>query len=97
MERYYVYLIANKKGGKIYAGSTNDLRRRISEHKNNSIDGFTKNSGIHNLVYYEEHDDIHKAVTRERQIKKWERAWKIELIEKFNSEWKDLYSDLINS
>jgi len=96
MERYYVYLIADKKDGKIYAGVTNDLRRRISEHKNNSIDGFTKNSGIHNLVYYEEHDDIHKAITRERQIKKWKRKWKIELVEKFNPEWRDLYFDLIN-
>ena len=94
MERYYVYLLANKKDGDIYIGVTDDLLRRISEHKNNSIDGFTKNSGIHNLVYYKEQDNIHKAITREKQIKRWKREWKVKLIEEFNPEWRDLYFDL---
>jgi putative endonuclease len=96
MKRYFVYIVADKKDGELYAGSTDDLRRRISEHKNGSVDGYTKNSGIHNLVYYEEYDSIDKAITRERQIKKWNREWKIRLIEKFNPEWRDLYFDLFN-
>ena len=94
--RYYVYILANKKDGDIYIGSTGDLFSRVGEHKSSTIDGFTRNSGIHNLVYYEEYDDIHKAITRERQIKKWKREWKVKLIEKSNSEWRDLYFDLIN-
>jgi putative endonuclease len=96
MQRYYVYLVTNKKGGNIYAGSTDDLIRRVGEHKNKSIDGYAKNRGVHILVYYEEQDDIDKAITRERQIKKWNREWKIKLIEKSNPEWRDLYFDLIN-
>jgi putative endonuclease len=95
MERYFVYITANKKGGSIYVGSTSDLIRRISKHKSNRSDNYTKNSGIHNLVYYEEHKSLKEAIKRERQIKKWKREWKIELIEKFNPGWKDLYFDLI--
>jgi putative endonuclease len=92
--KYYVYILADKKDGNIYVGRTNDLINRTSEHKSDIISNYTKNTGIHNLVYYEEYDEIHKAVTRERQIKKWKREWKIKLIEKSNPEWKDLYTEL---
>jgi putative endonuclease len=82
MNHFYVYILANRKDGDIYTGFTNDLASRVSEHKSGIIEGFTKDNGIHNLVYYEEHDDIHKAAIREKQIKKWYRKWKINLIEK---------------
>jgi putative endonuclease len=94
MERYFVYITANGKRGKLYAGSTDDLIRRIGEHKSNRSNNYTKNSGIHILVYYEEHKSLQEAIKRERQIKKWKREWKINLIEKSNPEWKDLYSDI---
>jgi putative endonuclease len=94
MEQYFVYITANKKQGDIYVGSTSDLIRRIGEHKSKRSDNYTKNSGIHNLVYYEEHKSLDDAIRRERQIKRWKREWKINLIEKFNHEWKDLYPDL---
>ena len=94
MKRYYIYILASKRNGALYIGVTNDLIGRVSEHKNNSIDGFTKSRGIHTLVYYEEFDDIRKAIAREKQLKKWPRQWKIRLIEKDNLEWKDLYPDL---
>ena len=97
MEKYYVYILANKKDGDIYIGSTRDLISRISEHKSNIISGFTRNTGIHNLVYYEEYDNIHKAVERERRMKKWRRQWKISLIEKSNPEWGDLYKGLLQN
>jgi len=96
MKQYYVYMLANKKDGVLYIGVTGSLVRRVCEHKNNIIDGFTKKRGVHNLVYYEEYDNVHKAITREKQMKKWEREWKIGLIEKFNLEWRDLYFDLIH-
>jgi putative endonuclease len=96
MIRYYLYILADKKDGDIYIGSTSDLIGRVGEHKSNIFGGFTKNTSIHNLVYYEEHNDIRKAATREKQIKKWKREWKVELIVKFNPGWKDLYFDLIN-
>ncbi len=94
MKRYYIYILASKRNGALYIGVTNNLIGRVSEHKNNSIDGFTKSRGIHTLVYYEEFDDIRKAIAREKQLKKWPRQWKIRLIEKDNLEWKDLYPDL---
>jgi putative endonuclease len=94
MKRYYVYLIADKKDGNIYAGSTSDLIGRVGEHKSNIFVGFTKNTDIHILVYYEEHNSLQEAVTRERQIKRWKREWKIKLIEKSNPEWNDLYNEL---
>ncbi len=96
MKRYYVYLLASKKNGALYIGVTNDLISRVCEHKNNNIDGFTKNRGIHNLVYFEEYDNIYKAITREKRMKKWNREWKVRLIEESNSQWRDLYPDLIH-
>ncbi len=96
MKQYYLYILASKKNGTLYIGITNDLVRRIYEHKNNLIDGFTKKYNVHNLVYYEESPDAISAITREKQMKKWKRQWKIELIEKVNPEWKDLYGEIIN-
>ena len=94
MEQFYVYLLASKRNGTLYIGVTNDLIKRTWEHKNNIIEGFTKKYNVHNLVYYEVTNDINSAITREKQMKKWNRQWKIELIEKRNPEWRDLYYDL---
>ena len=95
MNSYYVYIIASKRNGTLYTGVTNDLVRRVHEHKNDKIYGFTKRYQVHDLVYYEPHDDIIAAITREKQIKTWQRQWKIELITKDNPTWEDLYEDLI--
>ena len=92
--KYYVYISADKKDGNLYVGRTNDLINRISEHKSFIISNYTKNKGIHILVYYEEHKSLEDAIKRERQIKRWKREWKIKLIEGFNPEWNDLYSDI---
>jgi putative endonuclease len=92
--QYYVYLLASKRNGTLYIGVTSDLIKRVHEHKNNLVEGFTKKYNIHNLVYFETTEDINSAIVREKQIKKWKRAWKIELIEKNNPEWRDLYIDL---
>ena len=96
MNQYYLYILASIKNGTLYIGVTNNLLRRISEHKNDSVDGFTKKYKIHKLVYYEEINDIKVAIQREKQVKKWESQWKINLIEKNNPEWKDLYYDLLS-
>ena len=93
--RYYVYILASKRNGTLYIGVTSNLIKRIYEHKNNSIEGFTKKYNIHNLVYYEITEDVNSAIAREKQLKIWKRNWKIELIEKNNPKWKDLYFDLI--
>ncbi len=93
-KQYYVYILANKRRGTLYIGVTNDLIRRVHEHKNNYVDGFTKKYNVHQLVYYEIAEDIGSAMKREKQMKKWRRQWKIELIEKNNSNWKDLYEQI---
>jgi putative endonuclease len=93
--QYYVYLLASKRNGTLYIGVISDLVKRVYEHKNNLVDGFTKEYHVHKLVYYEVTDEINGAIIREKQIKKWKRAWKIELIEKNNPDWRDLYADLI--
>ncbi|KKW29065.1 MAG: excinuclease ABC subunit C [Candidatus Uhrbacteria bacterium GW2011_GWD2_52_7] len=90
MKTYYVYIMASKKNGTIYIGSTSDLPARVTQHKLGSIEGFTKKYGVTTLVYYEATEDAHAAITRERQLKKWNRDWKIQLIEKENPEWLEL-------
>lgn len=95
MKQYYVYLMASKKNGTLYIGVTNNLLKRIYEHKNGLIAGFTRKYRIYKPVYYEVHNDIYQAITREKRMKKWKRQWKINLIEKFNPDWRDLYHDLI--
>ncbi len=92
--QYYVYILASKRNGTLYTGITSNLIKRVYEHKNNLVDGFTKKYYVHNLVHYEITEDINSALRREKQIKKWKRNWKIELIEKDNPEWRDLYSGL---
>jgi putative endonuclease len=94
-KQYYVYIMASKRDGMLYIGVTSDLAGRIYKHKSDLADGFTNKYHIHNLVYFEIAEDIKSAITREKQLKKWNRAWKIALIEKNNPEWKDLYCDLI--
>ncbi len=95
MKKYYVYILASKRNGTLYIGVTNDLIRRVYEHKNDLIDGFTKKYGVHSLVYYEQYDEVVNAIQREKRLKKWNRQWKIELIEKENPEWKDVYMQSI--
>ncbi len=91
---FYVYILASKKDGVLYVGITNDLIRRIYEHRNDLVEGFTKKYFVHKLVYYESTPDVSSAITREKQIKKWYRKWKVELIEKENPLWNDLYDSL---
>ena len=79
----------------MYIGVTNDLIARVYAHRNNLIEGFTKKYHVHDLVHFEAYDDIHEAITREKRMKKWKRQWKIELIEKDNPDWKDLYHNII--
>lgn len=95
-ERHYcVYIMASQRNGTLYIGVTNDLQRRVYEHKNNIVRGFTQKYKVHNLVYYEVFDDIKEAIKREKQLKKWNRAWKIKLIEDFNLNWHDLWEEMI--
>ena len=88
----YVYLLASRKNGTLYTGVTSDLIKRVWQHKNDVVDGFSKKYNIHLLVWYEVHYEIGSAIVREKQIKEWKRLWKLELIEKSNPTWKDLYS-----
>ena len=83
-----VYILASKRNGTLYIGVTSDLQKRTWEHKSNTVEGFTKKHGVHQLSYYELHDDMVSAITREKQMKKWDRAWKLELIEKHNPDGK---------
>ena len=94
MKTYYVYILASERNGTLYIGVTNDLIRRIYEHKNDLVPGFTDKYGVLKLVYYEQVDDIRSAIEREKQLKKWSRRWKLELIEKANADWKNLYDEL---
>jgi putative endonuclease len=93
MRQYYVYILASDRRGTLYVGVTNDLLRRVQEHKRGESD-FTARYAIYDLVYYESTSDVYAALTREKQIKKWNREWKVELIEKRNPEWKDLYDEI---
>lgn len=92
---YYVYILSSYKNGTLYVGVTDNLAQRVFQHKNDLVEGFTKKYGVHNLVYYEQHQDINEATLREKQIKKWKRYWKIKLINQFNPNWDDLYEKVI--
>jgi putative endonuclease len=94
MKNYYVYILASKKNGVLYVGVTNDLLRRVWEHKEHTTKGFTSKYFIEKLVYFEETQSIESAIKREKQLKKWNRAWKVSLIEKENPNWLDLYETL---
>ncbi len=94
MRTYYLYILASKRNGTLYVGVTNDLKRRIYEHKNNLFEGFTKKYKVHTLVYFESTSDVNTALQREKQLKTWKRKWKIQLIEQSNHEWQDLYEKI---
>jgi putative endonuclease len=91
---YYVYILASPRNGLLYVGMTNSLPRRLEEHQNGEIEGFTKKFGIHKLVYYEVFEDVLNAIDREKQLKRWTRAKKNALVEKVNPEWADLSEKL---
>lgn len=94
-KRGYVYILASKRNGTLYTGVTSDLAERVRKHKNGTYGGFTDQYEVRRLVYFEEHADIRGAITREKQLKKWRRAWKLRLIEEQNPNWDDLYEQLV--
>jgi putative endonuclease len=89
-----VYILASRRNGTLYIGVTSDLIKRVWQHKNDVVEGFTKQYGVHILVWYELHGTMESAIQREKNIKKWNRRWKLALIEKSNPDWKDLFMDL---
>jgi len=95
MKSAAVYILASKPDGTLYIGVTSDLIKRTWQHKNKYAEGFTHKYNVHKLVYFEQYDNVLDAITREKQLKKWRRSWKIRLIEKENSQWCDLYPDLL--
>ena len=94
-KQYFVYILASKRNGTLYIGMTSDLAKRIWQHKNGMVDGFTAKYKVTMLVYYEVHNDPESAITREKQIKKWNRTWKLRLIEEKNPRWNDLYKEIL--
>ena len=95
MDEYFVYILASKRNGTLYIGTTNDLTRRVLEHKNDFVEGFTGKYRVHSLVYYEQCESFDSALQREKQLKEWKRSWKLDLVEKANPLWQDLYSELV--
>ncbi|SRR5258706_945524 len=95
MQKYYVYILASHKNGTLYVGVTGNIHNRLHVHQSEIVKGFTQTYGIHDLVYLEEHNSPDAAILREKQIKKWKRFWKINLIESINPDWKD-FSEEIN-
>lgn len=97
---YYVYILASQKNGTLYIGMTNDLQKRVYEHKTGIVKGFTQKYGVGMLVYFEEFQQVQEAIQRENNMKKWKRAWKLRIIEEENPKWNDLakdwYNDLID-
>ena len=94
MEQPAVYILASQRNGTLYIGVTSNLIKRIWEHKQDFVEGFTQKYEVHQLVYFEQHPDMLAAITREKQLKKWNRAWKLALIEKTNPDWRDLWADI---
>ena len=90
-----VYILASQRNGALYIGVTSDLARRAWEHRSDAAQGFTRKYGVHILVYVEFHDSMADAILREKRLKEWRRAWKLELIERTNPQWRDLYDDLL--
>jgi putative endonuclease len=95
LRSYYVYIVANRKRGTIYTGVTNDLVRRVYEHREGLVDGFTKTHDCKHLVWFATHEDIQAAIAHEKRLKKWLRPWKDDLIEQANPEWRDLWWEII--
>jgi putative endonuclease len=96
MKQYFVYILASKKNGTLYVGVTNDLLKRVYQHKNKSVEGFTKKYNVDKLVYFEETRDIRSTIDREKTLKRWKRNWKINLIKQTNPEWNDLFYDYVS-
>ena len=92
---YFVYILASKRNGTLYVGVTGDLIARVDQHKKKNVDGFTKKYGVDKLVWFEETSEVESAIIKEKQLKKWNRRWKLELIEKSNPNWEDLFYKLI--
>ena len=92
---FYVYILASRRNGTLYIGMTDDIARRVRMHREGMLPGFTKEYNVKILVWYEVHETRESAFTRERAMKKWNRVWKIELIQKMNPEWRDLYDDFL--
>ena len=90
-----VYILASQRNGTLYIGVTSDLVKRLWEHRNNVVEGFTQRYDVHRLVYFEQHEGMAAAITREKQLKKWNRAWKLRLIEEHNPEWLDLWPEIV--
>lgn len=95
MKSGYVYILASQSNGTLYIGVTSDLVKRVHEHKTNAVQGFTQKYNVHKLVYYECHQDMTFAITREKELKRFNRKWKLALIDKENSAWRDLYEDIL--
>jgi putative endonuclease len=95
MKQPAVYILASKRNSTLYIGVTSGLVERIWQHKNDAVEGFTKKYGVHTLAYYELHEDMESAILREKRLKKWNRAWKLRLIEEKNPDWNDLYPSII--
>lgn len=95
MKQPAVYMLASRLHGTLYIGVTSNLVQRIWQHKNDLVEGFTRQYRVHTLVYFELHGDMLAAITREKQLKKWNREWKIQLIEKDNPDWRDLWGDIV--
>jgi len=95
MKNYFTYILASQRNGTLYTGFTNNLLKRVQEHKDKKASVFTKKYNVNKLVYYEECGDINAAISREKQLKNWRRNWKIKIIEDFNPEWEDLYFKLM--
>jgi putative endonuclease len=93
-KEFYVYILASKRNGTLYTGVTSNIIKRIWQHKNELVEGFSEKYNVKNLVYYEVHSNMESAITREKRIKKWRRAWKLRLIEEKNFDWKDLYEEI---
>jgi putative endonuclease len=91
---YYTYILASRRNGTLYVGVTNDLIRRVYEHRTGAVAGFTKRYNVKLLVYFEVFDDVERAIGREKRLKEWPRAWKLRLIEKQNPLWRDLYDEI---
>jgi len=91
---HFVYILTNKRNGTLYLGVTNHLKRRVFKHKEKKIKGFTKKYGLDKLVYFEQTNDVYSALEREKKLKKWNRGWKLKLIEKDNPNWDDLYNTM---
>jgi putative endonuclease len=90
-----VYILASRRNGTLYVGVTSNLPGRIWQHRNDAVEGFTSRYGVHVLVWFEVHETMESAIVREKAVKEWKRAWKVELIQRSNPDWRDLYDDIV--